>query len=412
MSLQKSRKAWGARRGMAVVVLVAAIGLVGKMTLAASTGGPADVRFFRGFAQNIAAVGPVRIYDHPMPHLPVYNHPPLAGWMLLVLDELAGRVADFSTLIRLPACLADFVCSILVFEIVRRRSSVRTAVACAIGVTLSPVLIPTSGFHGNTDSVAVMFALAAAHLLADRKSPLAAGVCAALSISVKFVPVVALPALVIAAFRGGRPVFVRFCAGFGALFLLVWGPVLVTVPLALKEKVLEYEGGPYRLWGLVKFADWLGAPEPVIGFMRGDGHFLVVLACVAAGAWLAWRRPSELPGVVGVTMGLLLLLSTASGVQYLAWPVAGLFVIGLWEGLSYSLVVGALASWVYWVHRAVKWNSVELAVGAVGWLILALGVASAIRKVLNTPPPSADSSRFPLQAIAPEHPLQTAETRT
>jgi hypothetical protein len=412
MSLQNASTAWSARRGVSGVALVAAVGLVAKMMLAASTDGPADVRFFRGFARNIAEVGPVRIYEHPMPHLPVYNHPPLAGWILLVLNELSGRVADFGTLIRFPACLADFVTSILVFEIVRRRRSVRTAMVCGIAVTLSPVLIPTSGFHGNTDSVAVMFALAAAHLLADRKSPLAAGVCAALSISVKFVPVVALPALVIAAFRGGRRPFLRFASGLGAVFLLVWGPVLVTVPLALKEKVLEYEGGPYRLWGLVRFADWLGASDAVIGFMRGDGHFLVVVACVAAGVWLAWRRPAELPAVVGVTMGLLLLLSTASGVQYLAWPVAGLLVIGPWEGLVYSLFVGSLASWVYAVHRAVRWNSVELAVGAVGWLILALGVASGIRKVLTARPLSAASPRLPLQTNAPEHPLQTAETRT
>ncbi|MEV0097104.1 glycosyltransferase family 39 protein [Streptomyces sp. NPDC050738] len=409
MSLLNFRKVLAAHRGMAVVVLVAAVGLIGKMMLAAGTGGPADVRFFHGFARNIAEVGPVRIYDHPMAHLPVYNHPPLAGWMLLVLNELAGRVADFSTLIRLPACLADFVSSILVFEIVRRRRSVRMAVACGIGVTLSPVLIPTSGFHGNTDSVAVMFALAAAYLLADRKSPLAAGVCAALSISVKFVPVVALPALVIAAFRGGRRPFVRFAAGLGAVFLVVWGPALVTVPLALKEKVLEYEGGRTRLWGLIRFADWLGAPESTIAFMRGDGHYVVVLITVAAGAWLAWRRPAELPAVVGVTMGVLLLLSTASGVQYLAWPVAGLFVIGLWEGLGYSLVAGALASWVYAVHRAVRWNSFELTVGAVGWLVLAIALASAVHKVLGARPPQAGAGSFPRQAIEPQ---QTVETRT
>ncbi|GAA1352984.1 hypothetical protein GCM10009612_12750 [Streptomyces beijiangensis] len=382
------------------------------MTLAATTGGPADVRFFRGFARAIDQVGPVRIYEHPMPRLPVFNHPPLAGWMLLGLSELSGRVADFGTLIRFPACLADFVSSILVFEIVRRRRSVRLAVVCAVGVTLSPVLIPTSGFHGNTDSVAVMFALFAAHLLADRKSPLAAGVFAALSISVKFVPVVALPALVIAAYRGGRRPFLRFCAGFGAVFLLVWGPVLVTAPLALKDKVLDYEGGPFRLWGLVRFAVWLGASEPVIGFLRGDGHFVVVLVCVAAGVWLAWRRPAELPAVTGLTLGLLLLLSTASGVQYLAWPVAGLFVVGLWEGLGYSLFVGALASWLYTVHRAVTWNSVELVVGAVGWLILALGIASGIRKVLGVQPLRTGFprfSRFPRQAFEPQ---ETVETRT
>lgn len=183
------------------MLVVAAIGLLVRMLIAANTPGPADVRIFQGFAKAVSVYGPVRIYEQPLPGLPVYNHPPLVSWMLLGLNELDELGIPFGTLIRSPASIADFFCTLIVFEIVRRRRSLRTAVGCGIGVALSPLLIATSGYHGNTDAVAVAFALAAAYLLADRRSPLAAGVAAALSISVKFIPVVVIPALFVVALR-------------------------------------------------------------------------------------------------------------------------------------------------------------------------------------------------------------------
>ncbi|THA72419.1 hypothetical protein E6P78_03645 [Streptomyces sp. A0958] len=381
---------WGetdVRRARTAVLVAATVGLLVRMTIAANSPGPADVRIFRGFAKAITVYGPVRIYEHPLPGLPVYNHPPLAGWMLMGLNSLTDLGFSFATLIRIPASAADFCCALLVFEIVRRRAAPRTAMLCGIGVAASPVLIATSGYHGNTDAVAIAFALAAAHLLADRKSPLAAGVAAALSISVKFIPVVVIPALFVAALRGGRPVLVRFAAGFAGLGALVWGPALVTVPLDLERNVLEYAGGSYRLWGLVRFADALGLPDSVITSMQGGGHFLFVLVCVAAGIRLAWLRPAQLPGVVAFTLGLLLLLSTASGLQYLTWAAAGMFVLGPVEGLAYSAVVGLLAVLGYSGRSAVRWSEPVLYLGAAGWLVLAAGLATGVRRILAAPGP-------------------------
>ncbi|MFF9349982.1 hypothetical protein [Streptomyces sp. NPDC014734] len=374
------------RRARTVVLAAAAAGLLTRMLIAANKPGPADVHIFSGFAAAVVRYGPIRIYEQPLPGLPVYNHPPLAGWMLLGLHELSGLGIPFGTLIRSPASIADFFCALLVFEIVRRRASLGAAVACGAGVALSPVLIATSGYHGNTDAVAITFVLAAAHLLVDRRSPLAAGVVAALSISVKFVPVVAIPALFVVALRAGRPALSRFTAGFTALIALVWGPVLVTVPEHLMRNVLEYAGGSWRLWGIVRFADVLGLPDSFIGFVQGDGHFLFVLACTAAGVWLALLRPAQLPVVVGFTMGLLLLLSTASALQYLTWAAAGLFVIGFREGAVYSCLLGLTALLGYQGRSAVRWSDTVLHLGEAGWVVLALGLAAGVRGILAAPP--------------------------
>ncbi|MEV6398328.1 glycosyltransferase family 39 protein [Streptomyces sp. NPDC051907] len=378
------------------MIVVSAIAFVSKMVIAATMRGPADVRFFNAFARAIEQVGPLHVYGHPMPRLPVYNHPPLASWMLLAMDGLEDIGLPFDVLIRTPACIADFVSALLIFAIVRRRRSIRTAMACAMGCALSPVLVSTSGYHGNTDSVAIMLAVAAAYQLVDRRRPLAAGVLAALSISVKLIPIVAIPALLVAAARAGRPAAVRFCAGLGAVLLALWTPVLAVVPGPLTEKVLGYEGGRARLWGFVRFADFFGASDEFIAFVHSDAHFVFVLLCMAAGAWLAWRRPAHAPYAVALSTTLLLLLSTASAVQYLAWPVVGLFLFGLWEGVAFSVVVGIVTVDVYAGDSAVRWSDLALSLAAVGWLLLAIGIASGVRRVLAAPPDPVPDPPRPL----------------
>ncbi|WP_251022755.1 hypothetical protein [Streptomyces sp. ISL-10] len=374
------------RRARAVVVAVSALAFVAKMVYAAQSRGPADVRIFNAFARGIAQAGPLRIYEHPMPHLPVYNHPPLASWMLLGLDELEQLGIPFGSLIRAPACLADFVSALLVFEILRRRRSTGTARACALVCALSPVLFATSGYHGNTDSVAVMFAVLAAWLLVDRRAPLAAGVAAAVAVSIKLIPVVAIPALAVTAFRAGRPALVRFGAGLAAVLLALWGPVLMTVPEPLRQKVLEYKGGRARLWGFVRFADWMGASDEFITALHSDFHLVFVLVCMAAGAWLAWVRPTAPAYAVALSLTLLLLLSTGSAVQYLAWPVVGLCLFGLWEGAAFGVLVGVVTVFVYSGASAVRWNDWALNLAALGWLLLAAGIVTGLRRVLAEPP--------------------------
>ncbi|QGV82775.1 glycosyltransferase family 39 protein [Streptomyces ficellus] len=398
-----SSLSWDVRKARIVVTVVAAIAFVSKMALAANTRGPADVRFFWGFARAIARTDPIRIYAEPLPWLPVYNHPPLASWMLLGMEWLAQQGVPWRPLIRFPACLADFVTVLLVFALVRRRAArLRTAMLCAVGAALCPVLVATSGYHGNTDSVAVMFAFAAAYLLVDRGRPLAAGLAAALCVSVKLIPVVAVPLLFAAAWRSGnRTALLRFTAGFSALFLTVWGPVVATVPGGLKANVLEYAGGNFSFWGIVRFARWAGVPEPYVQLLRGDGHFLIVAAIMAVGVWLAWRRPADTPQAVATVLALLLLLSTASGVQYLAWPAAGLFVIGLWQGTAYAVVVGSVATSVYSGQRPVHWTDTEMAFGALGWAVLALCVASALRAALARGRGRAPGAALPPARRAP-----------
>ncbi len=172
--------------------------------------------------------GPVGIYGHRF-RAPVYNHGPLAGWMLGAINWLLDRgIASFEFLIRVPACLADFVTALLLFELVRVVRPVKEAAIAAVLVGCSPLLFVISGFHGNTDPVFVMFALLSTYLLVVRGWALAAGAAFGIAVSIKLVPAVLAPVLLVVLVRLGWRRLAAFVGGGTIVFWLLWVPVIVT----------------------------------------------------------------------------------------------------------------------------------------------------------------------------------------
>ena len=161
-----------------IIVAVAAAAL--KLYIAATTIGSNDVPNFFEFAEGVREFGPIGIYGHQFvlgAHVfPVYNHPPLIGWLLATINWLTDHTAlSFQFLIRVPASLADIVTTILVFELVRIRRSLNEATASAVMVACSPALIIVSGYHGNTDPVFIMFTFLSFYLLVQNRSAFVAG---------------------------------------------------------------------------------------------------------------------------------------------------------------------------------------------------------------------------------------------
>jgi hypothetical protein len=391
-----------------VVLSVAVVVLALKLWVAATTFGTNDVHFFESFAAGVRRVGPISIYALPNgfnlygpAHVhdlaAPYNHPPLIGWMLVVINHLVSHGLSFPFLIRVPASVADVVTTLLIFEMLRVRRGLREATAAALLVACSPVLFIISGFHGNTDPVFVMFTLLSAYLLINRPwpalpwvSPALAGVAFALAVSVKLVPIVVLPTLLLIAARLGRRHLASFVAGSGVVLLPLWGPVVLREWQPFRADVLEYAGISTRLWGLVEFAHALHAPASMITFLAGPGRFLaVLLSALLPALLLYWRRDAALPAI-GLCLALFLLVSPAFGTQYLAWPVAAAYLIGFRAATAYNLAAGALLAEVYnrwngglpWdVAKAMKLRPAEVAALALVWALLLLVVIVGLRRI-------------------------------
>ena len=368
--------------------------LFGKLAIAASTAGTDDVRFFAGFARTIGRVGPVNVYGVPHAGVLVYNHGPLTGIMLYVCDRLWSHGAFFPLLIRLPACLADLVTSLVVFELARERMDLRRARWCALAVALSPVLVGVSGFHGNTDPVFVCFVLLSVWLLSSRRRAVSAGVCLGLALSIKIVPVVVVPVLLIAAYRQGRRSLTMFLAGFLAVLASLWGLPLLEYYQQVKANVLDYAGSPDRRWGIPELARWIGVPNAWLNWWVGPGHVSVVLVSSGLGSLLVWRRPKEVAAAAALALSAVLLFSTAGADQYLAWPAAAVFLVDAWSACAYTLLAGVFVTELYtrWSHSfpwghgvlwdwatARHWSHHEILLAGLVWVALAVNVLLGTR---------------------------------
>lgn len=329
------------------VLAAALLATAVKLALAVTTYGSLDVRYFVEFAQGVRDFGPIGVYGHEFTEQ--YNHPPLVGWGLLAAGWLADHhVAGFPTLIRLPSIMADPVTALLVFELVRRQRGAGTAAVAGGLVAVSPVLAAVSGFHGNTDPVFVMFTVLSVYLLAVRRRALPAGAAIALAISVKLVPVVLVPVLLTAVARAGRRQLATFAAGGTAVFLVLWLPVLLTRWSGFRADVLGYAGVATRSpWGIIRIADLLGAPAGVHELLAGPGRFAVLLVCATVPVLVLLRRPTALPAAAGLGLVLFLLLCPTFGMQYLAWPLAGAYLVGTVGATAYNVLAGGLAVAVY-----------------------------------------------------------------
>jgi hypothetical protein len=354
---------WGRRLGISgvgrlrlVVIVAAGLATVLKVELAARTLGSNDVYYWGIFADGVRRFGPVGIYGHAF-DAPVYNHGPLAGWMLVAINWLVDRgVASFHGLMRMPACLADFVTSLLVFELVRAVRSTREAAIAAVLVVWSPLLFAISGFHGNTDPVFVMFALLSVYLLVIRDWSLAAGAAFGIAMSIKLVPVVLAPVLLVVLVRLGWRRLAAFAGGVAIVFWLLWVPVILTRWDSFRTQVFGYSGSHYRQWGLPQLLTWADLPGAA-SWLAGPGRFAVLLVSGLAAAAVVWRRPGAAVAAAGLSFVLFLLLSSAFAMQYLVWGLAAAYLIHTWAATAYNAAVSAFAVVVYdhW-NNAPPWH--------------------------------------------------------
>jgi glycosyl transferase family 87 len=340
----------GVTRPRLVVLAVAVVATAVKLRVAATTFGTNDVRSWLSFGDGVREFGPVDLYGHRF--FSLYNHPPLSGRMLVAVNWLADHgVAEWIFLIKVPAVLADLVAAVLVFELVRLRRPVTEAAWAAGLVVCSPVLVVVSGFHGNTDPLFVMFVLLSAYLLVVRRWALPAGVAFGLAVSVKLVPVVVLPLLLVVLVRMGWRRFLAFGVGGLGAALPLWLPVVVRRWTEFKRDVLGYNGITAREWGLNQFAVLADVPESVTSWLVGPGRFVVLVLSAALPALVAWRRPTRFaPAAIGLSLGLFLLLSPAFGMQYLVWPLAAAYFVDFWAATVYNVVasVFVLVVYTYW----------------------------------------------------------------
>ena len=377
-------------------MLLGAVGavLVGELLLAWFTAGTFDITIWRSFAATVDRVGPIDIYALDGAGLMVYNHPPLAGWWLVVVNALADLGVPLEFTMRALTSLTHALTALLVYAILQPRVGRRWALWSAVAVALSPMLVIISGFHGNNDPIVALFMIASVWLLVDRRRPAWAGFAFSVALSVKIIPFLVLPLLVVVAWRLGRRDLVRLVLGGVPVFLAFWVPVLVFAGRGFVSHVMLYAASGFpRQWGLYQFAHAIGVPQGLLDLYAGPGTYAVLALSALVPAWFVRNTPDRAPAALGLSIAMFLLLSPGFAMQYFAWGAGAIFLVEFWSALAFTVVGGGV-----WVTLYAQWRgdvrpltSDQIGVLAIAWFALVPVVVVGLRRLARGQRPSPDA---------------------
>jgi hypothetical protein len=390
-------------RPITIVVVAVAAALV-KVAIASFTLGSNDVIAFYQFAKALEAHGLPWTYEHSI----LFNHPPLVGYLLEGLVWLDHQPffqengLTFPLLLRLPGIAADFGVVLLLLPVIREYRHLRPPKWALLLFAASPVSIMVAGFHGNTDSIMVLF-LVLGSIMVVRDRPLLCGVFLALSCQIKIIPLLLLPIFFF--FWMARSKARWFVAAFLSTVLLLAAEPLLRSPAAFAKNVLSY-GSFWGVWGLTYCLRMTGLQEfsktsffnltPAQNIIM-TGLKLLVLAGILL---LAWRRrklaPSDVFASIGHAWMIFFVFSPAVAAQYLVWLAP--FILLLWPAFYGILVVASSAflfalytitsggfPW-YFAHASNKLNSVCAQWAVIPWLTLVAGLVGMMWRARRQTP--------------------------
>ncbi len=340
-----SRRAPRWRVPLAVVVALG-LGTLLKLWLAATTYGSNDVYAYERFALWGSALG-VDIYHAAWD----FNHPAMmlhvlrgmewltewSGWPFAWWLRGIAAAADVGTLLLTGALLAD-----------SREPAVTTR--ALVLAALAPVMILVAGYHGNTDSMMLLFVVAAIWLAERDKSPVLVGVVLGLAMGIKIVPIILIPAFFLHQPWWGRRF--AFAGALAGTMLLTWLPFLAQDPVIIAQHVLGYRSLD-GIWG-IPYLLRIVAPDgsalrALLAAIPLSGALLLVLSCGAVTLWmhLRLRERPRLFTQVGLVVALFIAGSSGFGVQYLLWLVPFTVALGTVPAVLFHATTGGFLFAVY-----------------------------------------------------------------
>lgn len=311
-----------------------------KAFIALSTFGSTDALIFESDLAKLARDGGLALYRDGIQTewcgqvdqrpCPPFIHPPfmihaLSGWAFLA--QISGLPLRFW--LRFTCAMADLGSLALLSRPLREQLGESQARLALLWFATSPIAILISGFHGNTDPILIFFLLLALGLLERQRTAGFAGVAFGMATNIKVLPLLIAPAVLLS--LPGTRRLLEFCAGVGAALVLGSLPFLTMAPELIVTRVFGY-ASQSGSWGLSLLAlfmqenarlSWLG------DLYLSHGKILSLCVVVGASIWLrALPRRNGLFMQTGFLMFLFVSVIPGFGVQYLAWLVPWVVVLG------------------------------------------------------------------------------------
>ena len=396
------------------VLCVIGAGLVAlclKLVIAYSTLGTNDAVTFYGFARSLSDHGLEWTYRQGVVWLasaPIFNHPPLTAYFLRFIHVLAHdeifRVngLTFPFLLRLPGIIADFVVVLVMLRIWKTDERLRRHSWSVLLLALSPVSLMVSGFHGNTDSVMVMFFVLASYMCL-RNRPWLCGLFFALSCQIKIIPLLFFPVLFF--FWLHRRTVASFLVPFLLASVALWWEPLLNFPVLFIKNVLSY-GSFWGIWGITYWLRLTGLPTFswvwFVDFSNAQTVVVTLLKMLIVGSIfiIAWRRRAlgERALIESIAYGWVIFFVFSPGVcaQYMVWLAPFILIL---SPSFYAWVTATSALFLFFFYtitaRGFPWylaissnqlNTVWTPWTIWPWVALIVGMVLLYKKAVKTDP--------------------------
>jgi hypothetical protein len=319
--------------------------------------GTLDVDVWAGHAREIERLGLVAYYGGGKY---IFNHPPIAGWLVLGLHSLADDTGlPFAALLRAPFAGLDAVTAWMLVKLAASASDGRIrARRCLLGAAYwaSPLAMVFSAQHGNTDSVVACSLVAA--LLAQARGRFAlAGLALGLGAWIKIPGLLAAPALLFA--LPDLRARLRFSVALGTTVLAGFAPALVQDARATIEGVFFYTGLRIQTTsGVLVFGPQVFYPDPASlapglrrafvtaanAYYRADGLIVTGLVVAYGALRRRHRTPEALAFTVAHAYALIYAFTNFFAFQYFAWALP----LWLLAGWPLAIVGQLLCSAYIW----------------------------------------------------------------
>lgn len=377
-----------------MIVALAAGATALKLLLAWFTYGTVDMMTWSEAAKLIRAHGSFEIYGLAS----VYNHPPPVSWLIAALHRFSERSGlPFGFLFRLFPIAADLASLYFTVRLARlyRVPTPAFVLACC---ALNPVNVLISGFHGNTDPIFVALLLGCVYFY-ERDRPGLAGIFYGLSLYVKIVPLLLLPALALFVARKKR--MRAFFLPAALLPAVVFAPYLAHDFEHLARNVFLYSSVK-GVWGMGLLAH-LANHETLFSLAVRRGAYRFYAAHIAAGfavyfsaaiafAALFRRARWNLAEAIFFSFALFLVVTPGFGVQYLSWvsflfPLAFPVLGAAFLALSTVFLVRVYLWWgagpsPHFANAGeiAPWQGFDAALSLAVWALLFAAVALSVAK--------------------------------
>ena len=333
---------------------------------------------------------PRHVYE---PGIPAHGWPYPTGYFPYIwLGAKVHSATGFpiSSWVNIAPSLSDCGIAALVYAYLRRTGTTAFARLAAVALVMAgPVFLVISGYHGQQDSVATVFAVAAVvvwtHPRVARRA-LWAGLLLGIGASVKTVPILMLLALLPSA-RSRREALTLVGIAVAVPFVLLL-PWLATTPHDVVRN-LRYQGGP-SFGGLTLVlqpaaaAGWLveffHPQNAAVHFVMSAGVLFNGVLVLAVGALLYVRRTEPVRAAVVIW---LVVWAFGSGlfIQYFVWGIPFLLMdrrLRLVAG-GQLLLLGPIAIFYFgpWRERA------SVTVFAILMILVWIGTVAVLAQALS-----------------------------